>query len=205
LIHGLDLEAGVALPLPLADANRDVIGIGARLGLTVRVERTVGIGVDLGHYYWPVSERFKQRFDHELRQGTLNTLRTGEGTWGMQVFHVGGHIRASTSGANRVRPWFRVGAGVYRVDPNISGYRGDAGLFSVSAPPWGRTSHLGGSIALGAELSGHRAFRLGLDATYHVVACDRSYASNPQILTIGITASSAWVRAPRSAMNEIRP
>jgi len=190
--YGFEIGSTFSLPLPSASANRDEIGLDAGLSCTVKVSPSAGIGANIAYHYWPVSSEQKQKFNDFIRERTLNTLKLGGGTWGLSVLQVGGHIRVAAPTTRNVRPWLQVGASSYRVDPNTSGYSGDAGFFTVIAPPLKPTQHLGYSIAAGTDLFGRGPARVGLDATYHFVSCRDRYGEDLRVLTLGAHALLSW-------------
>jgi hypothetical protein len=189
--YGFEIGPTFSLLLPVASAHRDEVGLAAGLSFTGESTSLVGVGADVAYHYWPVSAEFKQEFNELLRKQTLNTLELGGETWGLQVVQFGWHIRfaAPISGP---RPWLQVGGSVYLVDPNTSGYSGDAGFFTVTAPPLKRTKHFGGSVAVGADLVGGPRARVGLDATYHFVNCIEHYGENLHVFTVGGHALFGW-------------
>jgi hypothetical protein len=186
--HGFEIGPVFSLPLPAADASRDVIGLDAGLTITAKTSPNLGIGADVGYHYWPVSGVFKDGFNQYLGDLTWQTLMLGGGTWGLQVIQLGVHFRIAASNTRGVRPWIQVGGGTYRVDPNTTGYSGDAGFFTVAVPPLERTQHLGGSITVGADLLGLPPARMGLNATYHYVNTQEDYGEDLHVLTLGVHA-----------------
>jgi len=189
--YGFEVGPTFSLPLPAASANRDVIGLDAGLSFTAMDSPTFGIGASIAYHYWPVSTETKRTFNKSLRR-TLHTVELGEGTWGLQVVQLGGHLRVAAPTDRSVRPWLQLGLSVYRVDPNTSGYPGDAGFFAVVAPPLERTHHPGCAVAVGADLFGGRPTRVGLDATYHVVGCNDRFGENLQVFTLGAHVLLGW-------------
>lgn len=190
--QGFEIGPTFSLPLPAASANRDVIGLDAGLSCTGKTSPILGIGASIAYHYWPVSTGTKREFNEILRDETLHTLEMGEGTWGLQVVQVGGHVRVAAPTTRNMRPWVQVGLSVYRVDPNTSGYSGDAGFFTVVAQPLDRTHHRGYSVAVGADLFGGTPARMGLDATYHFVDCKDPYGESLQVFTLGAHALFGW-------------
>ncbi len=186
--YGFDIGPTFSLPLPAGSANRDEIGLDVGLSFTAKENPIVGVGADIAYHYWPVSAEFKQKFNELLRKELLNTLKLGGGTWGQQVVQFGMHIRVAAPAARGARAWLQVGVSSYRVDPNTSGYSGDAGFFTVTAPPLRGTLQFGYSVAGGADLFGGPRARMGLDATYHFVDCRDRYGENLQVLTLGAHA-----------------
>jgi hypothetical protein len=190
--YGFEIGPTFSLPLPAASANRDVIGLDAGLSCTVKSAPHLGLGADVAYHYWPASAKFKQTFNRFMYEQTFGTLELGEGVWGLQVIQVGGHIRVAAPEARGARPWVQVGISDYHIDPNTTGYSGDAGFFQITAPPLKRTRRLGLSVALGADVSVGRHARLGLDATYHVVSCHDLYGEDLQVFTLGTRLLSSW-------------
>jgi len=183
--YGFEIGPTFSLPLPAASASHDEIGIDFGLSCTLKLSPNAGIGADIAYHYWPVSAEFKQQFNGFLSEHTLNTLELGGGTWGPQVAQYGLHIRVAPVNARGVRPWLQLGASAYRVQPNISGYSGDAGFFTVTAPPPQTTQHFGYSLAVGTDLFGGPSARMGLDATYHFVNSSDRYGVNLRVFTLG--------------------
>lgn len=185
---GFEVGPVVSLPLPVASANREQVGLDAGVSFTAKLSRFGGLGADVAYHYWPVSTQFKQKFSDLLREGTLNTLMLGGGTWGLRVVQVGGHIRVHAPATRGVRPWLQLGASVYRVDPRISGFSGDAGFFrvTVSSPP--PVDEIGASVAVGTDLVGGPHARMGVDANYHFVYCREMFRENLHVFTLGVHA-----------------
>jgi hypothetical protein len=181
-----------SLPLPAAIANRDEIGLSLGLSFTGKSSPMVGVGVDIAYHYWPVSTEFKQEFNEVLGVMTWNTLKLGGGTWGLQVVQLGGHVRVAAPTTRSVRPWLQVGASAYSVNPNTSGYSGDAGFFRVTASPLRPTWHVGCSVAVGTDLFGGPRARMGLDATYHFVNASERPGQDLQIFTLGAHSLFGW-------------
>jgi hypothetical protein len=191
--YGFEVGPTFSLPLPAASANRDVIGLDAGLSCTGKTSPILGIGASIAYHYWPVSTKTKREFNE-----TLHHLELGGGTWGLQVVQVGGHVRVAAPTTRSTRPWLQVGLSVYRVDPNTRGYSGNAGFFTVVAPPLDPTHHLGYSVAVGADLFGGPSARMGLDATYHFVDCindrfgDDHFSESLQVFTLGAHLLLGW-------------
>lgn len=190
--RAFEIGATFSLPLPVAGASREVIGLNTGMSFTMKSGPSDGVGVGIAYHYLPISASMKRAFDTRLRESTWETLRTGDGTWGMEMVQYSFHVRAAGPGASGRWVWLQAGASLYRIDPNISGYSGDAGFFSVVAPPLALTSHVGGSFAVGADLFGGRRARLGVDATFHWVACEGSYGENLQVILLGANARFGW-------------
>lgn len=190
--YGLEIGPTFALPLPAASANRDAIGLDVGLNCTAKPTPSLGLGVTAAYHYWPVSDEFKQKFNELLSDETLNTLKLGGGTWGLQVLQLGVHLRATAPSTRAMRPWLLVGGSIYEVNPNTSGYSGDAGFFTVTAPPLKRTQHLGYSVTVGMDMLGNSSVRVGLDATYHDVDCSGTYGEDLKMFTLGVHALFNW-------------
>lgn len=168
-----------AMPMPVSSAHRDVLGVDVGLSCTAQ-NPVVGFGLDLAYHYWPVSPEFKQTFNERLW-----ILKLGEGTWGQQVFQLGMHARLATPADRGVRAWIQGGLSVYRVDPNVSGYTGDAGFVSVRAFGIDSSMHFGYSAAVGTDLFRGPHGRIGFDATLHIVNCGDRFGGDLEMLTVG--------------------
>lgn len=192
-IHGFEIGPTLSLPLMRMGMNRLEPGADAGVRATLRATRELGFGVDLAYHYWPMSRSFKAQFNETFRQDTWNTLELGEGTWGWQVIEYGGHVRVDFPKAHGVRAWTAVGLHSFHVNPNTSGYSGDAGFFYVvSAPPLKATDNLGHSVALGADFFGNHHARMGLDATFYYVSCRDHYYSDLRVFTLGAHMLFGW-------------
>lgn len=191
-IYGFEIGPTFSVPLMTSSMNRLEPGAEAGLSATLLVAPRVGVGVDVAYHYWPVSRAFKKRFNDYLRMGTWNTLELGGETWGLQVLEYGGHIRLQASEMHGVRSWAAVGLHSFHVDPNMSGYTGDAGFFWVSVPAPRPTDHLGYSVSAGADLFGGRHARMGLHTTYYFVNCSDKYVSDLKVFTAGAHLSFGW-------------
>ena len=183
----------VSIPLAVGSTHRDQIGLDVGLSVSAPTGNSyLGVGMDASYHYWPVSGEFKQAFNDHLRSQTLQTLMLGGGIWGLRVTQLGVHLRVASHAPRGAWPWLRIGAGAYRVDPYTEGYSGDAGFFSVVAPPLKRTNHMGWSVAVGTDAIGGPRARMGLDATYHFVGCSETYAKNLQVFALGVHALFGW-------------
>ena len=183
--YGIEIGPMIALPLPSASVHQDVIGFDAGLTFTAKSTPTFGVGADFSYHYWPVSDEFKQQFNEDQ---LFNILKLGGDAWGLQVFQLGAHFRFATPVHQGVRPWIQVGAGVYRVDPYTTGYRGDAGFFTIMAQPLKHTNHFGSWAVAGVDLVGGPHARMGVDASYHFVECSEDYGKDLQVFTMGVHA-----------------
>ena len=186
--QGFEFGPTFSLPLPVASASRDVIGLDAGVRFTMSTSRFAGLGADLTYHYWPVSDEFKHDFSEFMRY----TLQLGSGTWGLQVLQYGVHLRLKAPTRSGIEPWFQVGLDVYHVNPNTTAYRGDAVFFTAAAQPLPSTVDPGYSVVLGADLLRERHARMGLDATYHHVWCRDEYVHDLQILTVGAHMPFTW-------------
>lgn len=184
-----EISATLSLPLAAGSAARREIGLGAGLSLTAKTSPIVGMGARFGYFYWPVSAAFKRQFNEVLRDQTLHLVELGAGTWGLRAVQFGWNIRIGTHGTRGVRPWLQVVPSLFRVDPNTSGYSGDAGFGTVVAAPLKHTLHVGCTVSAGAHLFGERHSRVGLDADYHFVNCDKSYGEDLHVFMLGAHAS----------------
>jgi hypothetical protein len=97
---------------------------------------------------------------------------------------VTGHFRF-VAPVERVRPWLKLGAGVYVVDPHITGYHGDAGFFFVDARPFPRKVLPGGCAGIGVDLVNTGRMRFGLDASYDRVWAKDVYGSDFDAFSVG--------------------
>jgi hypothetical protein len=182
--HSLEFGAQFAIPLPAADIASTVIGLETGVSLTEMMGPRVGIGLDLAYHYWPASSEFKDKFNTLLRYETLNILELGGTTWHLSAFQVTGHFRF-VAPVERVRPWLKLGAGVYVVDPHITGYHGDAGFFFVDARPFPRKVLPGGCAGIGVDLVNTGRMRFGLDASYDRVWAKDVYGSDFDAFSVG--------------------
>jgi hypothetical protein len=183
--QGIEFGPTFSLPIAAGSASREELGLDAGLSLTARLSPGFGAGLDVAYHYWPVSAEFKQTYNELLHRQLFNTLEVGGGTWGLSALQLTGHVRfvAPTDGA--LRPWARVGGGLYNVNPHISGYSGDAGFFTITAGPWNPTRHFGWYCTTGCDLFNGPRSRAGLDATYHRLDSVDTYGSDLAVFTIG--------------------
>jgi len=181
--HWLEFGARFAIPLPAADIGAE-IGLETGVSVTDMMGPTVGIGLDLAYHDWPASSHFKDTFNTQLRYGTLNTLELGGTTWRLSAVQMTGHFKF-VAPVERVRPWLKLGAGVYVVDPHITGYHGDAGFFFVDIGPFPRKVVPGGCAGIGVDLVNTRSMRFGLDASYDRVWTKDAYGSDLDAFAVG--------------------
>jgi hypothetical protein len=186
--QGFEVGPTVSLPLPTASGHPDAIGFDVGLSFTQKSSNTVGIGIDFGYHYWPVSAEFKQEFNEFLGDQLLNTLELGGGAWGLQVLQLGAHVRFAKPEPQGVRPWLKLGAGTYRVDPYTTGYNGDAGFFSVQISPLKHQYHFGSWVTGGVDLVGGPHARMGVNASYHFVNTGENFGDDLHFFTLGVHA-----------------
>lgn len=197
--RGFELGPTISLPLPIASASRERIGLSMGLALTVSDEPSGGFGAGVAYHHWPVSTGMKQAFEARLAEDTQNTLRLTPGTWELDVIRYGIHVQHLLPGTSPSRPWLRAGIHFYRLDPNIGGYTGDAGFFTVSAGPLRTTNHVGGSLAAGVNLCSAFGAAIGLEVDHHWVPLKGLYGDDLHVLSLGAHArfgKTARARAP---------
>ncbi|MFN8588837.1 MAG: hypothetical protein U0704_13670 [Candidatus Eisenbacteria bacterium] len=184
----VELMTTGALPLPYATANRSVSGLDVGLSATVLENASAGMGFDYAYHYWPVNDAFKRAVSTDLRNSTLTAVEFGPGTWGLQVVQMTGHLAIESPALAGRTVWLRVGGGVYRVDPNTTGYSGDAGFFIVNMPPLKRTFHRGAYVMAGGDVFGVGPMRVGLDALYHHAWTRNSWLADLDVWSVGAHA-----------------
>jgi hypothetical protein len=190
--YGIEIGPTVSLPMPVASANRDEIGLDVGVSCTAKTERSSGIGLNFAYHYWPVAAEFKQQFNHFLGNQSFRMLELGGGAWGLQVLEFSGHVRVAGSALEGARPWLQIGLGVYHIDPHTTGLIVNAGSTSARVPPLGSSTQPGFSVAAGADPFGTPHARMGANATYHFVWCENRYGENLQVFTLGVHAIFAW-------------
>jgi hypothetical protein len=177
--------ATFSMPLTVADASDVELGISTGVSATMMKDATFGVGLDLQYHYWPTSDAFKAELNRLLSRMTLNTLMLGGSTWRIRVIQMTAHLKQAVPIGTRSRPWVKVGAGVYRTDPNTRGYTGDAGFFHVRAQPLPTKLEFGSYGELGFDIPRDSGVRFGLLASYHHVWCEEDLGADFQTLTIG--------------------
>jgi len=182
--HWLEYGARFAIPLPAADIAGTEIGLETGVSLTEMKSPGVGLGLDFAYHYWPTSSEFKDKFNTLLRNETLNILKLGGTTWRLSALQMTVHLKF-VAPVDRVRPWLKFGAGVYVVDPHITGYHGDAGFFFVDAKPFPRKIVPGGCAGIGVDLLNTGSMRFGLDASYDRVWTKDAYGSDFDAFAVG--------------------
>ncbi|MGH7741154.1 MAG: hypothetical protein ACRENS_03945, partial [Candidatus Eiseniibacteriota bacterium] len=187
-LYALEFGSFFSAPIRAAGASRDEPGFDAGLNFTAMLNSSIGVGVDVAYHYWPVSTAFKDTFNTSLRDQTLNTLELGGTTWRLNTLQYTGHIKLAAPSYGALSPWLQIGAGLYRVDPNTTGYSGDAGFFTVIVQPLKRTSHFGYNFTTGIDVSTGPRARLGIIGSYNWLNCHDTYNSNLGIFSIGVHA-----------------
>ena len=183
--HGFEIGPTFSMPIPAGSASPDELGMDVGLSFTTMGNPFLGIGVDVAYHYWPVSSEFKDSFNDILRPGTFNTLELGGTTWRPSALQLTGHLKLAAPPDRAWIPWLQAGAGLYHVDPNIAGYRGDAGFFTITIGPLNSTSHLGYYFSTGVDFPTWPRTRLGLVGSYHRVMCADRYGSDLGIFSVG--------------------
>ena len=186
--HGFELGPTFSVPIPVDDASREELGMNAELSISLHNDSPLAVGVDVAYHYWPVSSEFKEGFNQYLREQTLNILELGGTTWRLNALQFTIHMKVAAPTAWQFRPWLQFGAGAYYIDPNVSGYSGDAGFFTVEAGPLKSESKIGFYLSTGVDLLCGPHTRLGLVGSYHHVSCNDTYGSDLGILSIGAQA-----------------
>lgn len=177
-----------SMPLPTASANRDVPGLDAGLQVTMMQDRYFGLGAGFAYHYWPVSTEFKEGFSQLLRNGTLNILELGGSTWDLNVYQWTLHFKGVARNRSAVTPWLQPGVGSYRVDPNVSGYSGDAGFFSVKAGPLPPKTFFGYYVAAGTDVRVGPHASLGIFGIYHRVGTKKDLGADLEVFSLGVHA-----------------
>jgi hypothetical protein len=183
--HGLEFGTTFSLPIPAASASHDEVGLDVGFSVTSKPNSRSGVGVDVAYHHWPVAGAFKETFNELLRRETLNTLELGGTTWRLNTLQLTGHIKFAAPADWVPRPWVQVGAGSYRVDPNTTGFSGDAGFFRIVAGPLKPTADIGFYVMAGIDLIGGPRTQVGLNASYHGVNCHEVYGSDLRVFSIG--------------------
>lgn len=186
--HGFELGPTLSFPVAGESASRQESGLTAGLSFTGKPNRNLGIGLDVAYHYWPVSDEFKDTFNELFRQGTWNTLELGGTGWRLNARHIAAHVKLAALADRVLRPWLQAGVGLYQLDPNTTGYSGDAGFFSVSIGPLRRSSHPGYHVTAGADVRSGAGTRLGFNASYHRVRCRKAYGSELRVFSVGCHA-----------------
>jgi hypothetical protein len=159
------------LPLPGGDVGASELGISAGVTATGMTHRYLNGGVDVVYQYWPASAAFKTAFDRRMW-----LLVIDEPDWAFSTLQITSHVKASVPLRGWLAPWIRVGAGIYRVDPNLElfGHRLDA----VYNP--GSFGSVGVDFMTGARAG------VGLHATYHHVWAEDSFGEDFTAFTAGL-------------------
>ncbi len=183
--YGFELGPAVSIPIPDGSASRDESGLDAGLSFTGNRNRNMGFGLDVAYHYWPVSGDYKDTFNELLRRETWNTLQLGGTGWRLNARQLTAHVKLTALADRTWRPWLQAGVGFYQLDPNTTGYSGNAGFFGVRIGSLKRTTHPGYNITAGAEVRGGPRTRLGLNASYHRVRCRQAYGSELEVFSVG--------------------
>ncbi len=183
--HGFELGPTFALPIPAASASRDESGMDAVVSFTAKRSHDMGVGLDVAYHYWPVSDEFKDKFNELLRQGTLNTLQLGGTGWRLNARQITAHVKLAAPRDRVLRAWLQAGAGLYQVDPNTTGYSGDAGFFTVRIGRLKRSTYPGYYFTAGVDVRNGPGTRLGFNASYHRVRCRNGYGSELGVFSVG--------------------
>lgn len=181
----LEFGPTFSVVLPAADASRAEPGLSAGVTATWMASPHVGAGLDFAYRYWPASNDFKAQFNRQLRAQTLNTLELGGTTWRINAIQMTAHAKFVAPPFAGIKPWGRIGTGLYRMDPNTTGYSGDAGFFSITARPLETSIHPGVYAAAGFDLSSGSSVRLGLGVSYDRVWCKEMFGSDFGAFAIG--------------------
>ena len=181
----LEFGPTFSVVLPTADASRAELGLSAGVTATWMASPHVGAGLDVAYRYWPASDDFKARFNQQLRGQTFNTLELGGTTWRINAIQLTAHAKFVAPPIAGIKPWGRIGTGLYRMDPNTSGYSGDAGFFSITARPLETSLHPGVYAAAGFDLSSGSSVRFLLGVSYDQVWCKEKFGSDFGAFAVG--------------------
>lgn len=186
--HDFEFGPTFSVPIPAEGASKDELGMNVGLSGTLRHDSHFGVGLDVAYHYWPVSGEFKKEFNQLLYEQTLSALQLGGTTWRLNVIQLTGHAKAAATIGRLVHASLQAGAGVYLVDPNTTGYSGDAGFFSIEAGPLKRSTELGFYLETGVDFRCGPHMSLGLVGTYHHVSSNYTFGSDLGIFSVGAHA-----------------
>ena len=183
---GFELGPACSVPLPTQSASPDAVGLDAGMSFTLTIDRGPGIGVDVAYHHWPVSTAFKDAYnDFLMRETIFPIVKLGGSTWNVGALQYTVHLKFETPSRFAFRPWLQFGVGNYKVDPRIIGYNGNAGFFTIRMNAPEATSDVGYYLTTGLDLPGASYARMGLDASYHHVACAEHYGKDLAMISIG--------------------
>jgi hypothetical protein len=167
-------------------------GIGADLGFnagaraTIMSRPTVGFCAELGYHRWPGSPYANATLD-AFFSGLSGVPITGSKLT-LGAFEANGSVKVVPPVKGPVSPWFRVGAGLYRVSTHLRIPKDqlEAAGWQVSSESSSSASYEFGYVG-GAGLgfkSGGRV-RSGLEASYHYLVKKDESGANLTVFTLG--------------------
>lgn len=161
----------LAFPLPSDDIASTQLGVGAGGTITLMDKTNAGIGLDVVYHYWPVSADFKNAMD-----AGLIFLKIDSDTWALSALQATMQVKFLLPRFAGVVPWCRLGAGYYRVDPNLE-FQGTR-LHPIDEP--------GFNVGTGFDRAAGPGMRIGLDATYHHLWTSDDFPSDIRVFSVGM-------------------
>ena len=185
---GFEIEVHTAIPAPAADIG--TIDIGMRAGASVlwRQDARTAMGLDACYHYWPMSSRFKQAYNQRFRNALLGTVELGDGSWRMTARSATGFVRVTPWPSSALRPWFKLGGGLFQLDRRLKPFSGDAGFFSITMTDLPIENDIGVTGALGLDFASGSRLRWGIELNVDHVAMKPPIGRGLTVLAVGVHA-----------------
>jgi len=167
----LEYGGQLGFPLPSDNIGNTQLGVDAGATITLMDKADAGFGLDLIYHHWPVSAGFQNAFD-----AGLMFFEVDSDTWALSALQATMHVKFLLPRFVGVVPWGQLGAGYYRVDPNLE-FEGTR-LHAVDKP--------GFNVSAGFDRVASPGLRLGLDATYHHLWTSDYFDSDYQVYSVGM-------------------
>lgn len=153
--------------------------------------RDIGGGFDLVYHYWPTSPGYKARYDEYLRFAFFRVI-DGD-AYAVSAIRLTASLKLVAPLRAPVRPWLRLGAGVFRIDRNLA------------PPDWNGTPYtwdergptlavLVPGVCLGAGFDVRRSERTvtGLEIEYHRLNGEEDRIPAFTAFTVGLRVLLGW-------------
>lgn len=163
----LGVNAGAGIP---SGNYGDAASTGWNAGVTgtIMVNDRWGVGGDLGYHSWGGSDQLNS---------AMETLYGSGSEFKWSAIQATGHTMFRFPTTGNVKPYARVGAGLYDIKGKLSSPSGDVDNSKAK---------LGFNFGAGVQIPTGSNRMWGVTATYHVISAEKDFGSNVDAFSLGI-------------------
>jgi hypothetical protein len=163
----LGVNAGAGIP---SGNYGDAASTGWNAGVTGThmLNEQWGLGADLGYHAWGGSDALN---------ASMETLYGSGSEFKWSAIQATGHAMFRIPTTGTVKPYARVGAGLYDIKGKLSSPTGDVD---------NSKSKLGFNFGAGIQIPNGSNRMWGIAATYHVISAENDFGSNVDAFSLGV-------------------